>query len=225
MPTEDAEHNRPTIFVTGYGNVQITPDIAVLRFYVHRVHPEDPLAAYRSAANAAQQVIATLREEGVADEDMATVDVETDTRYHTDRQGRRHLMEHVVRYILEARVRDLEGAGRLIGRALAAGASEASLWSFEISNRRQLERQALASAMRHARERAAVVAEAAGVQLGMPVQISVESSSYGRRHRSYEAAVYASAPADEPSVPVHPGQAEITARVEVTYAIEPLVLG
>ncbi|ADU52020.1 protein of unknown function DUF541 [Thermaerobacter marianensis DSM 12885] len=221
MPT-DAESRQPTLFATGYGKVSVTPDVAVLRFYVYRTHPTNHMVAYRAAVDAAQQVIAALREEGLADDALRTVDIETSTRHHTDRQGRRRLIEHEVRYVLEARVRDFELAGKLLGRALAVGASEATLWAFEISDVRELELQALEQAVRHARERAEVAARAPGVRLGPPVQMNLHLGRRGGRYSYRDSySVYAAEPADAPSAPITPGQHDISAEVEVTFALEP----
>ncbi len=218
----DAEPRQPTLFATGYGTVSVTPDVAVLRFYVYRTHPTNHMAAYRAAVDAAQQVIAALREEGLADDALRTVDIETNTRHHTDRQGRRHLIEHEVRYVLEARVRDFELAGKLVGRALAAGASEATLWGFEISDVRELELQAVEHAVRHARERAEAAARAAGVRVGPPLRMNLRLSGRASRYDYRDSfVVYSAGPAEEPAAPISPGQREIGAEVEVTFALEP----
>ncbi|GAB6876946.1 SIMPL domain-containing protein [Thermaerobacter litoralis] len=218
----DAESRQPTLFATGYGRVSVTPDVAVLRFYVYRTHPTNHMVAYREAVAAAQQVIAALRDEGLADDDLRTVDIETNTHYHTDRQGRRHLIEHEVRYVLEARARDFELAGKLIGRALAVGASEATLWGLEVSDVRDLELQAVAEAVRHARERAEAAARAAGVRLGPPLRMNLRLSGHGGRYGYRDSyAVYAAGPADEASAPITPGKRDIGAEVEVTFALEP----
>ncbi|QBS36705.1 DUF541 domain-containing protein [Thermaerobacter sp. FW80] len=217
----DAEPCQPTLFATGYGTVSVTPDVAVLRFYVYRTHPTNHMAAYRAAVDAAQQVVAALKDEGLDDDSLRTVDIETDTRYRTDRQGRRHLIEHEVRYVLEVRVRDFELAGRLLGRALAVGASEASLWGFEVSDVRELELRAVEQAVLHARERAEAAVRAAGVRLGPPLRMNLRLSGRGGRYGYRDSfVVYSAGPGEEPSAPISPGQREIGAEVEVNFALE-----
>ena len=219
--SSNAEFPQPTLSTTGYGTISVTPDVAVLRFYVYRTHPTDHMVAYREAVDAAQQVIAALKDEGVGDDSIRTVDIDTDTRYHTDRQGRRHLVEHAVRYVIEVRVRDFDLAGKLLGRALAVGASEASLWGFEVSDVREVELQAVAEAVRHARQRAEAAARAAGVRVGQPLRMQLHLSGRGSRYGDRDSFVaYSAGPADEPSAPITPGQREIGAEVEVTFALK-----
>ncbi|HET6658277.1 MAG TPA: SIMPL domain-containing protein [Gaiellaceae bacterium] len=103
-------------------------------------------------------------------------------------------------------------AGGLIDAAVDAGANQVSGPSMSAEDEQALYRQALKQAVADARERAKVLADAAGVSLGRVTEM-VESGG-GSPPVMFEAA---KAAAD--STPIEPGRREVTATVSVTFAL------
>jgi len=106
---------------------------------------------------------------------------------------------------------DVGDAASLIDAAVEAGANSISGPGLSSSNSEELYRQALAKAVSEARERAQVLAKAAGRSLGEITSI-VEGSAA-------TPLPYAERAALDASVPIVPGEQETTATVSVTFSL------
>ena len=106
---------------------------------------------------------------------------------------------------------DVGDAAGLIDAAVEAGANQVSGPGMSSSNAEELYRQALAKAVAEARERAQVLAKAAGRSVGEITAI-VEGSAA-------TPLPYAERAALDASTPIVPGEQETTATVSVTFAL------
>ena len=108
-------------------------------------------------------------------------------------------------------VSDVGEAGSLIDAAVEAGANSISGPGLSSSSSEELYRQALAKAVSEARERAQVLAKAAGRSVGEITAI-VEGSAA-------TPLPYAERAALDASMPIVPGEQETTATVSVTFSL------
>ena len=108
-------------------------------------------------------------------------------------------------------VSDVGEAASLIDAAVEAGANSISGPGLSSSNSEELYRQALAKAVGEARERAQVLAKAAGRSVG-----EIESIVEGSAAMPLP---YAERAALDASVPIVPGEQETTATVSVTFSL------
>ena len=201
---EDPAAATDTVTVTGTGVVTAVPDRAEISAGVASRAP--PAKAALSANGAAlQKVIAALRASG--GKDVTTQTVSLSTAFDQNGQPNGFVASNVA-----SAETTLDGAGALIDAAVAAGANTINGPSLSRSDADELYRQALAKAVDDAKERASVLAKAAGRSLGGVTAI-VESGS-----APIPFAAKASAAQD--STPVVSGPQETEASVSVTYELQ-----
>ena len=160
------------IAVSGRGEVSGTPDTLQMSFGVTVLRPsvEQALADASALAN---DLIATLEAEGVADEDIRTTNFSINPEY--DFQGdQRRLLGYRVSNTVLAKVRDIDSAGAVIDAAAANVGDEirVSGVSFSIEDDDDLIAAARAAAWEDARAKAQQLADLAGLTLGDAVSIS-----------------------------------------------------
>ncbi len=203
------------ISVSGIGEVQTDPDVAV--FSVGVEVREDTVAEARSkAAEAAQDVIDSLRDNGVDERDIRTLNFSIQPQFDFRRDDPPRIVAYIVTNTVEVTVRDIDAVGELIDDAAEAGGDAVRIQSirFEIEDPMELIEEARALAVADAREKAEQLADLNEVDLGKPLSI-VESSSNGPVPVFREAAVFA----DEVT-PIQPGTTSVTVTVSVTFAID-----
>lgn len=191
-----------TVTVTGTGIVEAVPDRAEVSAGVE-TRAATARAALAANGTAMRKVIDALRAGGGIDVTTQTVSLSTSF----DNQGAPN--GFVASNIASATVA-FDKAGALIDAAVAAGANTVYGPSPSRSDADALYRQALAKAVADAASRAAVLAKAAGRELGRVTGISESGSAL--------APVFAKAAADA-STPVESGPQETTASVSVTYEL------
>jgi uncharacterized protein YggE len=189
-----------TVTVSGNGVVLAVPDRAEISAGVETRAPTAKAALQANAA-AMADVLDALRAGGGTDVTTQTVSLSTSF----DDQGTPN--GFVASNIASATV-VFSKAGALIDAAVAAGANTVYGPSPSRSDADALSRPALAKAVADAGERAAVLAKAAGRELGRVTAISESGAA--------PVPVFAKAAADA-STPVVSGPQETTASVSVTY--------
>jgi uncharacterized protein YggE len=194
------------ITVNGTGKVTTVPDRATFTFGVEN---RGKSASEASAANsrAMNKLIAALRDAGVPEADIQTVDVYVSPVYSDSGAG-------VIAYSASNSVSvtvSLERAGPVVDAAENAGADNVSGPNLTKADSDKLYDDALRAAVADARSRAQVLAEAAGVKVGAVISISESSAS--------EPIPYATAMRAEASTPIQPGTQDVEATVTVTFAI------
>ena len=156
---------RRTVGVIGEATISSAPDEAVVTLGV-RTQAETAEEAMSENAGTMAAVLDAVRAEGIGSDDLATAWIEL---YPDRRHGR------VVGYSAENQalvtIRDMGEIGRVIDRAVAAGANTTSGISFRLSDESRGEEQALEDAVADARRKAEVLAEAGGASLGAVVQV------------------------------------------------------
>jgi uncharacterized protein YggE len=193
------------ITVQGTARVSAEPDRAELSLGVE-TRADTAEAALAANNTRMRAVIAAVKRAGGKD-------VETQSVWLNPWHGENGPAGYVATNTVSASV-DIAGTGDLIDAATAAGANQVSGPSMTIADEEELYRQALQAAVKQARERAEVLAEATGARLGRVVTV-VES---GMASPQPYAARLEMAAADA-STPIEPGKREVTAAVTVTFAI------
>jgi hypothetical protein len=191
-----------TVTVSGEGAVLAVPDRAEISAGVE-TRAQTARAALQANATAMERVIAALKAGGGTD--VTTQSVSLSTSF--DGQGSPN--GFVASNIASANVAFAK-AGSLIDAAVAAGANTIYGPSPSSSDADALYRQALAKAVDDAAERAAVLAKAAGRELGKVTAISESGAA---------PVPFAAKAAADASTPVESGPQETTASVGVTYEL------
>src|SRR6188472_2495544 len=189
-----------TVSVTGTGSVDAVPDRAEVSAGVE-TRAATAKAALTANGAAMQKVIAALRANG--GKDVTTQTVSLSTAFDQNGQPNGFVASNVAS--AEA---SLEGAGALVD----AGANTVYGPSLSRSDADALYRQALAKAVDDAKERAEILAKAAGRSLGSVTAIAESGSVTPVPYA-------AKASAAQDSTPVVSGSEETTASVSVTFEL------
>lgn len=213
----DTEEPTHTIAITGTGRVLARPDVAdvSLGIVVQSRFAKD---ASQEAAAAMEAVIAALKELGIAEEDIATIQLSLNPVYDWNRNPPR-IEDWEANNIVRVTVRDVSQVGPVIDASVAAGATRVDGVNFRIDDTKALEQEARLAAMSDARAKADTLAGAAGVTITGVLSIS-ESSSSVPPPIYYERAYAAAEGMDMAATPVMAGQMEVQVNVFVTYTIE-----
>ena len=191
------------ITVTGAGTVQSVPDQAQFSL---GVQTDGPTAREALAANSERMrtVLAALFAAGVARGDVQTQDVSVSKSYPGDGYSADNSVS--------VTIRELAKAGSILDAASNAGANDVYGPTLTRSDQDGLEAKALQAAVRNARAKARILADAAGVRLG-----SVTAITEGGNEPMpvYEAALAKRVS----STPIEPGKQQTSATVRVTFAI------
>jgi uncharacterized protein YggE len=191
------------ITVTGTGTVQSVPDQAQFSL---GVQTDGPTAREALAANSERMrtVLAALFAAGVAKGDVQTQDVSVSKSYPGDGYSADNSVS--------VTIRELAKAGSILDAASNAGANDVYGPTLTRSDQDGLEAKALQAAVRNARAKARILADAAGVRLG-----SVTAITEGGNEPMpvYEAALAKRVS----SAPIEPGKQQTSATVRVTFAI------
>lgn len=198
----DPPTSTDSLTVSGQGVVLAVPDRAEISAGVE-TRAQTARAALQANAAAMERVIDALR--GGGGTDVTTQSVSLSTSF--DDQGSPN--GFVASNIASATVA-FDKAGSLIDAAVGAGANTIYGPTPSRSDADALYRQALAKAVEDAAGRAAVLAKAAGRELGRVTTISESGAA--------PVPVFAKAAADA-STPVVSGPQETTASVSVTYEL------
>jgi uncharacterized protein YggE len=193
------------VTTTGHGTVTATPDQATVTAGVHTqaVTAADALSQNAKLANA---VVAALK--GAGGTDLQTQQVSLYPQ--TDNDGK------VTGYAADDSISassPVAGAGALIDAAVGAGANSVSGPTLGLSQQDDLYKQALAEAVKDARDKAEALGTAGNFVVG-PVSTVTEDSQ-----DSAPVPFAAATKAADSATPVEPGTQDVTADVTVTFAI------
>lgn len=203
-----------TLHVTGEGRVSVRPDTAVVHAGVEATG-KDLARTVADASARMRRVLAALSQAGVPDQDVRTTrhDVSVQRAWKDGRQG--EITGYAVSDEVRVTVRELDRLPAVLDRVVAAGSNALRGLSFEKDDPASERREALSRAVADARAKAEALAKASGVELGAILEIA-EAGTARPIPLVRRAALAASA---EGGAPVSPGELEISAGVDVTWAI------
>lgn len=205
-----------TISVMGTGSVIATPDAAEISAGVVStgVTAAEALAENTKRMSA---VFEGLKALGVADRELRTSGFSVSPIYR--RQSRDSgeppaVAGYRVSNIVHVRLRDAGDVGRVLDRVVGLGANNVNSVRFVVSDRDDKLQAALADAVKNARERAGLMAAAAGATLGPVIEIR-EDVGPGPRP------VFAmAARAEAADVPVSAGEETLQVSVQAIFALD-----
>lgn len=167
----------PMISITGEATISTPPDLAQIEA---GVTTDAKTAREASDANnaAMSKVLAALKSAGVAEKDYQTSRLSLQPQYtNPNRSGPSVLSGYRATNRVTIKLRDISKIAGVIDAVTAAGANDIGGISFAVSNASKLLDDARAEAVVDARRKAEIYAKAAGVSLGMPLNISEHGSS------------------------------------------------
>lgn len=200
-----------SITVTGIGRVTAVPDIAHVTVGV-QTEGKTATEALKTNSDRMRAVLAVIRAAGIAERDIQTVGFAVYPVSETmpDREIRRY---YRVTNTVRVTVRKLDQLGKLLDDVVEAAANQVNSIQFDVSRRKELEDEARKLAVEDAQRKAALLASAAGVELGDVLSIGesggVTPSPIVLQARQAMAA----------DVSIARGELEITATVHMVFGI------
>jgi hypothetical protein len=217
-PAHAAASDTPrSITVTGTGHVSVVPDQIAFDLSESVLRP-DLTQALDDANTAMQAVVDTLVAAGVAEKDIQTTDVSMYPEYGRHQKGQpQTLRGYRVSHSISVVVADLTKASSAVTAALQAGGQGVRLdgLRLQVGDPDAALGPARSDAVAQAQAKAEAYAADAGGELGEIVRISETSD------RPVDMDVRGSfSMADAASVPIQPGQQDLTADVVVVYELK-----
>jgi uncharacterized protein YggE len=217
----DLNNQQAGLWVNGQGKVVATPDLATLYLGVE-AQADTVAEAQSQAAEAMENVMTALTDNGVAEDDIQTqyFNIDQVTRWDSDRDEQ-VVIGYRVTNMVTVKVREIDNVGAVIDAVAEAGGDfiRVSNIAFSVDDPSEYYKEAREDAMADAKEKAEQLADLAGIELGRPTYISEGSL--------YAPVIYrdmggmAPAPVEEVYMTsISPGELEITLTVQVAYAIE-----
>ena len=204
-----------TITVQGIGSVKVDSDRAGISLGVREASTE--LMTAQSIVNERiSAIVEVLKGMGLSEEDISTNGIGIYPNYNYD-DG-----ETIIGYTaynnIYLTVTDVNNTGAYIDAAFTAGANSLDYVEFSANETEEADAKALALAVESAREKAQIIADAAGVKLGDIVEIHDNSDmSYGGNGIYVKNAVEEAAGS---GTDVMASKQTITATVSITFAFE-----
>lgn len=207
-----------TLTVTAEGKVARAPDLAALSAGVV-TQAATATAAMSENAQRMTAVVAALRRAGVADRDIQTAGLNLNPQYRYLENQPPQLVGYQASNTVSVRVRDLKNMGRAIDALVASGANQVNGPAFQLEKPESALDEARAAAVKTARARAALYADAAGMKVRRIVAIN-EAGGFAPQPPM---PMYAAAPRammEKADTPVAPGEVEQAVNVTVTFELE-----
>lgn len=209
--------------VQGEGIIAASADVAYVQIGVEN-KDKDVSKAQKENANIATAVLKAIKGKGLEDEDISTTNYSIEPRY--DYKGDNDILTpeaYVVANTFKLRIKDIDMIGEIIDAAIAAGANRAYNIYFDIQKPKKLRDEALTYAVKNARIKADLLAEAAGMEIvGIK---NITDNTYGAQVYGGDANWNMSYAREEMAVqsvtPFSSGELNVRANVTIEYILQP----
>lgn len=169
------------IAVTGYGVAAAKPDYATIDIPISILRKKAEEAT-QAAAVRYDSLISVLERKGIEEDDYYTMRYTVTADWERDDRGHeKKFRGYVVRHVLRVRVSDLKMIGQIVDAAVGVGMIQINEIRFYSSKSDSLSNAALAHAVQDAHERAEIMANALGGDLGSLIELVTEDASRIRR--------------------------------------------
>ena len=214
-----AEREYDIVRANGSVTREVAPDTAFVNVGV-TTQGKTAEEARNANAEIVNNVIVSLANMGISKEDVKTVGYNLYPEYSDAAKGKRIITGYSMNYSLNVKVENLDKIGAVIDQMFADGANTFNRVTFTVSNRKELEREMLALAVKNAEEKAGIVASAGGRTLGKLVAANVGSvGGMDYSDSNYETiALYKSAAGSAPTK-IMAGNLKVSADVDAAFEL------
>jgi uncharacterized protein YggE len=240
QPAVEIAPGHTLLTVSAEGRTFIEPDVAVFTAGV-TTQGQNAAEALAVNARAMTQVIAALKQAGIAERDIQTSNLSLNPIYHDPERDARtaarvnnqpymppppesqvpRIIGYTASNTVSVRQRDLEDYGKVVDTLVEAGANEVNGPNFQLDDQDQALDVARIDAVAKARQRAELYANAASLKVQRIVSISESGGYYGPPQVIVTAQRMAAGSAPPPPSPVQPGELQMTANVTVLFELAP----
>lgn len=226
-----APYNK-TITVDGMGKISAKPDLARVSLSVVSTGPTVK-AVTEDGNKKMTAVIDQMKSLGVKAEDIQSTGyylnpeydynqpVIYDTKIGTPVSKAPKIIGYSLTQSVDVKVRDLTKTEDVIDKGTAVGANQVGSLSFDIDDASKVKNQAREIAFQKAREKAEMMAKAAGVKLGSVVTFSEGyNGGYPVPYANFAVKSMDASGGESVAPSIEPGSQELNISVSVTYEIE-----
>lgn len=189
------------VHASALATVSLEADLAVVTIQFS-ASGKTPALAGRAAATRANAIRAAVVAVGIPRDSMPTSGRSGRWGSRSDMRITNNLRDtaYVTNDLFAVRVRDLKLIGRVIDTALTEGAQTISNVEFQATNTTTATIEALKKATVMARANANAIAEASGMRLGRPIELSTSSAQYPMASSANDGVMFAKAMSAETTV-------------------------
>ncbi|MGL4489837.1 MAG: SIMPL domain-containing protein [Rhizobiaceae bacterium] len=218
-----ADEPTPRIIVSGEGEVTAAPDMALISLSVLR-EAATAREALDANSKAMADVIAAMKEFGIADKDLQTSGFSIQPRYvYPDPNKNENFAPKITGYAvvnsLGVRVRDLAKVGEVLDKSVTLGVNEGGNVTFTKDDTTAIMEEARKKAVEDAVAKAKTLSSTAGVGIGRILEISEQSYRPGPMPMM-QAEMAMAKSADSAPVPIAAGENSYRVTVNVTFEIK-----
>lgn len=203
-----------TLKVTGSASVSLKADYARVTVGVRTVAETIDAASAENGA-AIRAVIAALQEAGVVEEDIATSNYSVSAEYDYS-TGVQQLSGYSVTNQLSVIIRDMDHIGSILDQATKAGANSIYNIEFLSTASAQAQDEATAHAVQDAIRKAALLANAAGLEAGNILSIEEATTGFVVASRTYDSLAQTKAASNV----ILPDQMTVSASVTIVFELK-----
>lgn len=206
----------PSIIVQGEGKVYAKPSLASVQI---GVVSQAATAAQALADNSKEmtELVKTVTAQGVADKDVQTSAFDIAPNYINSTNRSPKISGYTVRNNVTVKIRNTDKVGSLLDAVVYSGANQVNSIVFSVDERSRLLDEARKEAIEDARRKAALYAEAAGVQLGKVLYVVEGGASPRPMFYAPAAAMMAGGLA---TTPIAAGEQQLSVSATVVFAIQ-----
>jgi uncharacterized protein len=206
-----------TITVVGDGIVSIKPDVARANIGVEVLGPSvDEAAAENNAIT--EQVLATLKEMGIAEEDIQTSGYSVFSERYSPDGSPSTQVQYRVTNTVNVLIRNLDNVGAILDASIKAGANNIYGVEFLLDDPTAARSTARMMAVENAAATAAELAELTSVNVGPIISISEVIGTNGGFY-SNQFTQFSTGRGGGMDAPIEPGQLRLTMQLQVTYQL------
>ena len=209
-----------TIAVSGMAEQEVAPDMAYIDVGIN-VRADDAETARTQEAQIASQIRRALLGLAITDNDLQNTSYYLYQEYKVDRNGVRTADKYVLDSSIKVTVKDLDKLSQVIDNVVEAGATNISNITYALSTQNIIQRQLLATAVANARDKAAVVANAASRTLGNMLSADINSFDGGTivAYGANKLRSTTNLAEDGVATKLSPGKIKLNARVQVVFSL------
>lgn len=211
-----AQQAPTTLTLSATSEVQAAPDIAVIGAGVV-TQAAEAQAALSANSEKMVRVVAALRKAGIAERDIQTSGLNVQPQFRFEQNQPPILTGFQASNRVQVTLRDVKNTGRVIDALVKEGANQIDGPDFRVANPEPLLDRARSEAVKRARTRADLYADAAGLSVK---RISAISEGFEQRQPMPKVRMMAmEASAD--AAPVAPGEVSLSATVTMEFELGP----
>ena len=211
-----ADRQEHVISVQAEGKVTVSPDIALVTMGM--ISEADTVAAAQTKnTEVMNNLIAKLKELGIADEDVQTGNYNINPLYDYNQEEGRVLKGYEVTQQAVVKIRDLSKASNVVSLAGVVGANIVSGLSFEVDDAEAFKEKAGEEAIKKVLAKAEKLSNSLGVKIISVVSYNEYENGVGR-YAMYDSAMGLGGGEAAPSI--EPGSEDVVLTVNVTFGIK-----